>query len=529
MAAGVSEQRPYICTEIKKLVDTKKIRWVSVLMVISQLMLAGFMIYWLASQYRDEKKLLGNDLARLYEESRSQVIDSLVFSHVVEPALQDSVTITMITRDDDGMEDSAVSRTARSRAVYTTRSIAGSIATAVIPDSGKYRMAKTAEFSFSPGKQDILIRSVKLMISHNRDSASPEKAFAAFLPEKPDTALFRKVFMEKLSAKYDGLHVVWTMDLPDTAKPAGNIIIVKNATKDKLDSQDDKGRIRLSGFYPDDLPDAEIRHDFPFLLKQIIPQILFGLILLILSGSAFSFTSRNLRRQLMLNSLRNDFVNNITHELRTPVATVKVALEALKTFDKVHNPEITQEYLDMAAHEMNRLEQLIGTVLDQSLIGDRQDVVQPQPSDIKLLINSSLNRIQPRISARHGLITLDVPELPQLPLDPLHFEGVLINLVDNSLKYGPEKPEIRIRVVKEDAMVLVEVSDNGPGIPKEYLGRVFDKFFRVPAGDTHTVKGYGLGLSFAALVMKQHGGSISVRNLKEGGCAFTLRFPVSKA
>ena len=111
-------------------------------------------------------------------------------------------------------------------------------------------------------------------------------------------------------------------------------------------------------------------------------------------------------------------------------------------------------------------------------------------------------------------------------VDPLHFQGVLINLIDNSLKYGPENPEILIRLWQDNGSAYIEVSDNGSGIPKEYIGRIFDKFFRVPTGDTHNIKGYGLGLSFAALVMKQHQGSISVKNLDQGGCSFTLRFPL---
>jgi K+-sensing histidine kinase KdpD len=114
-------------------------------------------------------------------------------------------------------------------------------------------------------------------------------------------------------------------------------------------------------------------------------------------------------------------------------------------------------------------------------------------------------------------------------MDPLLIQGVISNLVDNSLKYGTENPEITVTLREEGNRVCLDVADNGPGIPEPYLGRVFDKFFRVPNGDRHNIKGYGLGLSFASVVMDQHHGDITVRNLKSGGCAFTLRFPKTSA
>jgi two-component system, OmpR family, phosphate regulon sensor histidine kinase PhoR len=116
-----------------------------------------------------------------------------------------------------------------------------------------------------------------------------------------------------------------------------------------------------------------------------------------------------------------------------------------------------------------------------------------------------------------------------LHIDRLHIQGVIINLIDNSLKYSDNKPEIIIEIEQSFGSVMLTISDNGQGIPQEYISRIFDKFFRVPKGDLHNVKGYGLGLSFADLVMKHHSGSISVKNLKDSGCEFTLTFPKNKS
>ncbi len=118
----------------------------------------------------------------------------------------------------------------------------------------------------------------------------------------------------------------------------------------------------------------------------------------------------------------------------------------------------------------------------------------------------------------------DIEELI-VDCDELYIQGVIINLLDNALKYGGSPPEIEVKISVEKEQCKLAVIDNGQGIPEEYHKKVFDRFFRVPTGDTHNVKGYGLGLSFAEEVMNQHGGSIDLDKHSDGGCIFTLRFP----
>ncbi len=494
--------------------NLKKIKWIPILMVFSQLMLTGFVAYWLRSQFKDEKDLLRNDVSRLYDESLNQVMDSVVFSRVVEPALNDSVTITLLS---DIKKDTLVNCLPKVVTGSTYFSSMGSkentVVKIAVPDSmaGKeHHHAGT--FAFVTGRQDMLIRSVKLIINQKGDSVLSKSSMPGVFPLTLDSLLFKKVFTGKISEKNLGISMIW---YPDSL----------NKKVHKL-----KSALYFSRMVDGQLPGVLVRNEAPYLVRRMSPQILFGLILLILTGSAFYFTNRSLNRQMMLNSLRNDFVSNITHELRTPVSTVKVALEALKTFDKVNNPAITLDYLDMATQEMNRLDQLIGKVLDQSLIGEQNHLIQPLPSDLKVLIDKTLATLEPRLTSRNASISFDsASPVDPIMVDPLYFQGVLINLIDNSLKYGNEAPEITISLMQNKSSVVVQVSDNGPGIPKEYLGKVFDKFFRVPTGDTHNIKGYGLGLSFAALVMNQHHGSISVKNSDSGGCQFTLTFPQNKA
>jgi two-component system phosphate regulon sensor histidine kinase PhoR len=227
----------------------------------------------------------------------------------------------------------------------------------------------------------------------------------------------------------------------------------------------------------------------------------------------------------LLNTLRNDFISNISHELKTPVSTVTVALEALRTYDRLKDQAKSDEYLSIAFHEMKRLDQLISQVLDTSVLENQSQFLKLEECDMVSLVREVLASMQVRFSQTMAKVEFN-PEVENciLFLDKLHIQGVLINLIDNSLKYSNSSAEIKIGIVTGKSSVVLTVSDNGPGIPDEYISKVFDKFFRVPKGNRHDVKGYGLGLSFAELVMRHHSGSVRVRNLDGGGCEFALTF-----
>ncbi len=275
-----------------------------------------------------------------------------------------------------------------------------------------------------------------------------------------------------------------------------------------------------------DIPKLHVEHIAPYLLGLLLPQFIFGLILLGLSASALIIAYRSLRKQLVLHELRNDFISNISHELKTPVSTVKVALEALRTFDLKEDPKVSASYLEMASKEAERLENLVGKVLNHQVLEDPSAVVQKEACDLGEVARSVLATLEIPIKENGAKAEVSSPPEPCLVLaDPVYLESVVINLIDNSLKYAGPKPEILIEVVCNDQGKFLKVKDQGPGIPDKYRDQIYEKFFRIPTGDHHNVKGYGLGLNFASRVMAHHGGSISYRNLPDRGCEFTLNFP----
>ena len=265
-----------------------------------------------------------------------------------------------------------------------------------------------------------------------------------------------------------------------------------------------------------------------YLLKKISLQILFSLFLIAFTSVTFIYLYRNLVAQRKLTEMKNDFISNITHELKTPLATVSVAVEALRNFGGIQNPERTKEYLDISAAELQRLSLLVDKVLKLSLFENRELELKKEMFDLKQLTEEVMNTMKLQFEAHHAKVGLEIQgQYFTILADRLHITSVIFNLLDNALKYSKEKPEISIRLQHDTDSVVLQVEDKGIGIADDFKSKIFDKFFRVPTGNLHSIKGYGLGLSYVAHVIKRHNGTISVESELGKGSLFTVKFPVT--
>jgi two-component system phosphate regulon sensor histidine kinase PhoR len=273
---------------------------------------------------------------------------------------------------------------------------------------------------------------------------------------------------------------------------------------------------------------AAFENPTTFLLKKISLQILFSLFLVAFTSVTFIFLYRNLVAQRKLTEMKNDFISNITHELKTPLATVSVAVEALRNFGGIENPQRTKEYLDISAAELQRLSLLVDKVLKLSLFENRELELKKENFDLKQLTEEVLNTMKLQFNTHHAKVELEIQgNYFNIHADRLHITSVIFNLLDNALKYSKGKPEITVRLQHHTDTVVLQVEDKGMGIPYDFRSKIFDKFFRVPTGDHHNIKGYGLGLSYVAHVVKQHNGTISVESEPGAGSIFTVKFPVT--
>jgi signal transduction histidine kinase len=482
-------------------------------MIVSQVMMAGLLVQWLRTQWQDEKESFQKEINQQFKECVNQVIDSMLIKHLIVPVLNDSSVNEdhIFFKFNKRIHPGDKKLNQRVTAIYNNNGGNNqAVLTISMPDSGKAAQKEDITFSsYDSAEKKILLRSVKLIIRQTEDSTGKWSQFNHLISTVPDTSLLKKLFENKLGRNGDKYDIRWISDsFRNRSDNKGSVLYLRN---DLFEMP----------FY------AEVMHFNKFIVKGIFAQILFALVLILFTGAAFFFTYRSLIKQEALNKIRNDFISNISHELKTPVSTVSVALEALKNFDRMKDTVKSDEYLDIAFNEMKRLDQLISQVLNTSILEDQNQFLNPEETDLVSLINDILRSMQVRFSQAGAKVEFNPePEVSLLNLDKLHIQGVLINLLDNSLKYCTINPTIKITVEEKPLTVLLTIRDNGPGIPEEYISRVFEKFFRVPKGDVHNVKGYGLGLSYAKLVMKHHSGKIIVNNNKEGGCEFTLTFPV---
>lgn len=272
---------------------------------------------------------------------------------------------------------------------------------------------------------------------------------------------------------------------------------------------------------------AVVLSDFrPIILKQITPQILFSLFLTLLTTAAFVIMYRSIRAQQRLMELKNDFISNITHELKTPITTVGVAIEALKDFKAINNPTLTNEYLNIAQNELNRLSILTDKILKTAIFENKGIEFKPEPIEMNNLVEQVIASMKLVFEKQNAKITFE-KEGDDFSLmgGSVHLTSVIYNLLDNALKYSLINPEIKVSLKEEASKIILSVKDNGLGIPVEYRKKVFEKFFRVPTGDVHNIKGYGLGLSYVESVVKSHHGTIDVESEPGKGSNFIIKLP----
>ena len=262
------------------------------------------------------------------------------------------------------------------------------------------------------------------------------------------------------------------------------------------------------------------------ILKEITPQILFSALLTVIVLTSFIVIYRSLRSQQRLNDLKNDFISNVTHELKTPVATVSVALEALKDFHALDNPERTKEYLGIAQNELSRLSMMTDKILKASTFETQGVTYIAQNVNLHSIIQQVLSSLK-LVFEKNDLHVAYTPTGTnfELPGSEIHLTNVIYNLVDNALKYGNGQSNLELSLTASVDHLDFSIRDYGIGIAKEYQNKIFEKFFRVPTGDVHDIKGYGLGLNYVAVVVKKHGGTIAVESEIGKGSLFTIRLP----
>ena len=244
-----------------------------------------------------------------------------------------------------------------------------------------------------------------------------------------------------------------------------------------------------------------------------------GLIVLLL-GLAFYFLIRTIIRQRTLDEMKTDFTNNITHELKTPIAVAYAANDALLNFGGQTDEAKQRHYLTLCRQQLERLSGMVEQILSMSMERRRRFKLNIEPINLSELLQPVIEQQQLKADKPVTITTHIEPEDLTVQADRAHLSNILNNLIDNAIKYSPNEAHVEI----DASSTAISVTDHGMGIAADKLPHIYDKFYRVPTGDLHDVKGYGLGLFYVKTMVEKHGWSIDVSSTKGEGTTFTIIF-----
>jgi len=284
-------------------------------------------------------------------------------------------------------------------------------------------------------------------------------------------------------------------------------------------SQDNgKNNYRLLVNFPE-----RVRFIWSSVIGMLGLSILFTSIILI----AFVTALTQIMKQRQISEIKTDFINNMTHEFKTPIATINLALDSIKNPKIIDDKEKVRRYLRMIREENKRMHAQVENVLRISKLEKNELNISKEGICLHDLLEDAISHIELIVEDRQGLINTELLATETSVLaNETHFINVLVNVLDNAIKYSPDKPEISVKTQNVGNSILVKIKDRGSGMSKTAVKRVFEKFYREHTGNIHNVKGHGLGLAYVKRIVEDHNGHISVISEKGKGSTFTIKLPL---
>jgi two-component system phosphate regulon sensor histidine kinase PhoR len=264
-----------------------------------------------------------------------------------------------------------------------------------------------------------------------------------------------------------------------------------------------------------------------FLLTDLIGITLLSIIFTLIIIIAYSSALSQLIRQRHISEIKSDFINNMTHEFKTPIATINLALDAIKNPKIIGNEEMVLKYLQMIKDENKRMHAQVENVLRISKLEKKELDISKESVNIQEVIEDATEHVNLILEDRQGSITKHFKaERTTVLLNEVHFINVIVNILENAIKYSPNTPKIDIFTENIKEYLIIKIKDNGIGMSKIAQKRVFEKFYREHTGDLHDVKGHGLGLAYVKKIIDDHNGQIFVESEKGKGSTFIIKLPL---
>ncbi len=268
-------------------------------------------------------------------------------------------------------------------------------------------------------------------------------------------------------------------------------------------------------------------HKEKFLFSDLVGITILSIVFTLIIIIAYSSALNQLIRQRQISEIKTDFINNMTHEFKTPIATINLALDAIKNPKIIDDREKVTRYLQMIRDENKRMHAQVENVLRISKLEKKELDINKESNNIQEIIEDAIDHVNLIIEDRQGTITthFNANRLTVL-LNDVHFTNVIVNVLDNAIKYSPDIPKIDIYTENVKDFVIIKIKDQGAGMSKAALKRIFEKFYREHTGDLHNVKGHGLGLAYVKRIIDDHNGQIFVESEKGKGSTFIIKIPL---
>lgn len=322
--------------------------------------------------------------------------------------------------------------------------------------------------------------------------------------------------------KFYDFHIDYSFAVkqPGTTTEKNDGALANNVYKKRLEEEATKNGLELNLFLPG---------KNKFIVAEMGGMFITSVILIIVVLFLFWRTVLSLMKEKEISEHTTDFLNNMTHEFKTPLTNIALAGKMMIRNSEVNHDEKIRHYSEIILHENEKLRLQVEQVLSMTALERGEIPLNKTEVDFHELIKDSLKCISVQIENKHGDVQQELKADNFIVSgDKAHLTNAFSNLIDNAIKYSKDKPELKISTANRDGKLIVAVADRGIGIERKYLDKVFEKYFRIPTGDLHNVKGFGLGLAYIKKIVELHGGNITLQSEKGRGTTFTIILPYVK-
>ena len=475
-------------------------RHIIILLIVSLTALFGYQVYWLSglykSRYQSDESLINvslqmADFAEIME--RVKTLRS-------EGDLHGSVTIAQ------GWSNAGKQTKVRTDSVVVNNDGTRTIKVTTIKTEKSEDSISASASSYAVSSPGEMSSAYQIGLHQGIDNIS-----------KPNPAVLDSILMERLASyEVNAPHRLLMLSGADTLAVVSTQGYTPSSRAKDFDlsyGEEGEGKIYRLTMEPLTL----------VILRKMAGVIAASLVLFLILAFSFWFLIHTMLKQKSLEEMKSDFTNNITHELKTPVAVAYAANDALLNFDAGNDPEKRREYLEISQGQLEKLEGMIEQILSMSMESRKTFELKRETIELEPLLQKLAD--QHTLSAGKTCdIKVNVDSGLVLDADRFHLSNILSNLIDNAIKYSGDSVHIDITAKATDEGTEIRVRDNGIGIAPDKQKHIFEKFYRVPTGNIHDVKGYGLGLYYARTMAEKHGGSLSVTSAPGKGSEFVLSF-----